>query len=120
MKEEVNKIIELMVQQVVDHVPEYGDFAPVMESFDNPDSRTQEFVGKYGMKVYKMPKDIVADPRTRYVEAAAYVPSAIYKSNCTVASGTKDEIIAIMQTPEFAEKLRETFLELAELFEHYD
>jgi hypothetical protein len=48
------------------------------------------------------------------------VPSAIYKSDCTVASGTKDEIIAIMQTPEFAEKLRETFLELGELFEHYD
>ena len=120
MKEEVNKIIELLVQQVVDHVPEYGDFAPVMEFFVNPDSRTQEFVGKYGLKVFKMPKDIVPDPRTRYIEAAAYIPSGIYKSDCTVASGTKDEIIAIMQTPEFAEKLCETYLELGELFEHYD
>ena len=120
MKEEVNKIIELLVQQVVDHVPEYGDFAPVMEFFDNPDSRTQEFVGKYGLKVFKMPKDIVPDPRKRYIEAAAYIPSGRYKSDCTVASGTKDKIIAIMQTPEFAEKLRKTFLKLGELFEHYD
>ena len=120
MKEEVNKIIKLLVQQVVDHVPEYGDFAPVMEFFVNPDVRTQEFVGKYGLKVFKMPKDIVPDPRIRYIEAAAYIPSAIYKSDCTVASGTKDEIIAIMQTPEFAEKLRETFLELGALLEHYD
>jgi hypothetical protein len=77
MKEEVNKIIELMIQQIVDHVPEYGDFAPVLEFFVNPDSRTQEFVGKYGLKVYKMPKDIVADPKMRYVEAAAYIPSGI-------------------------------------------
>ena len=61
MKEEINNIIKLMIQQVVDHVPEYGDFTPVMEFFVNPDVRTQEFVGKYGLKVYKMPKDIVPD-----------------------------------------------------------
>ena len=120
MKEEVNKIIELMIQQIVDHVPEYGDFAPVLEFFVNPDTRTQEFVGKYGLKVYKMPKDIVADPKMRYVEAAAYIPSGIYKSDCIVASGTKEEIIAAMQAPEFVEKLGDTFLQLAELFEHYD
>jgi hypothetical protein len=109
-----------MVQQIVNHVPESGDFAPIFEFFVNPDPKTSEFVGKYGLKVYKMPKDIVSDPKIRYVEAAAYIPSGIYKSDCTVASGTKDEIIAIMQTPEFAEKLCKTFLELGELFEHYD
>jgi len=120
MNEEVNKIIEVMVQQIMNHVPDYGDFSPILEFFVNPDSRTSEFVGKYGLKVYKMPKDIVADPRIRYIEAAAYIPSGIYKSDCTVASGTKDEIIATMQASEFAEKLQETFLQLAELFEHYD
>lgn len=120
MKEEVNNIIEVMVQQIVNHVPDYGDFAPVLEFFMNPDPRTYEFVGKYSLKVYKMPKDIVANPRIRYVEAAAYITSGMYKSNCTVASGTKDEIISIMQTEAFAEKLCKTFLKLAELFEHYD
>ncbi len=109
-----------MVQQIVDHVPECGDFSPVLEFFVNPDPRTSEFVGKYGLRVYKMPNDIVADPRIRYVEAAAYIPSGLYKSDCTVVWGTKDEIIATMLTAEFAEKLHETFLKLGELFEHYD
>ena len=120
MKEEVNKIIELMLQQIADHVPVSGDFAPLLEFFLNPDPRTREFVGKFGLRVYKMPKDIVADPKIRYVEAAAYIPSGIYKSDCTVACGSKDEIIATMQEEGFAEKLHQTFLELAELFEHYD
>lgn len=120
MKEEINKIIGVMVQQIMNHVPESGDFTPILEFFVNPDPRTSEFVGKYGLKVYKMPKDIVADPKKRYVEAAAYVPSGKYKSDCTVASGTKEEIISSMQKEDFAEKLRHTFLHLAELFEHYD
>ena len=68
MNEEVNKIIEVMVQQIMNHVPDYGDFSPILEFFVNPDSRTSKFVGKYGLKVYKMPKDIVADPRIRYIE----------------------------------------------------
>ena len=120
MKEEIRKIIEIMLQQVKDHVPDYGDFAPVMEFFDNPDPLTREFVGRYGLKVYKMPKDVVPDPRMRYIEAAAYIPSGRYKADCNVASGTKEEIIATMQTEEFAEKLCETYRELEELFEHYD
>ena len=120
MKEEIRKIIEIMLQQVKDHVPDYGDFAPVMEFFDNPDPLTREFVGRYGLKVYKMPKDVVPNPRMRYVQAAAYIPSGRYKSDCNVASGTKEEIITTMQTEEFAEKLRETYRELEELFEHYD
>lgn len=120
MKEEIRKLLEVMVQQVKDHVPDYGDFAPVMEFFDNPDPLTTEFVGTYGLKVYKMPKDVVPDPRMRYIEAAAYIPSGRYKSDCNVASGTKDEILATMQTEEFVEKLRKTYRELEELFEHYD
>ena len=120
MKEEIRKIIEIVVQQVVDHVPEYGDFTPIMEFFDNPDPLTTEFVGRYGLKVYKMPKDIVPDPRIRYIEAAAYIPSGIYKSRCNVVSGIKDEIIATMQTEAFVEMLYETYRELTEFFEHYD
>ena len=30
------------------------------ENLDNPDPLTTEFVGTYGLKVYKMPKDVVA------------------------------------------------------------
>lgn len=120
MEEEVRKLIAALLLQTKEHVPDYGDFSPVMEFMDNPDPRTQEFVGKYGLRVYKMPKDVVPDPRKRYVEAAAYVPSGMYKCDRTVASGTKDEIIHTMQTEEFVKKLCEKLPGLGEVFEHYD
>ena len=102
------------------YIAEYGDFAPVMEFFDNPDPRTQEFVGKYGMKIYKMPKDVVPDPKKRYIEAAAYVPSGKYKSTMTVGSGTKEEVLNIIRDPEFPKKLQKAYEKLEEQFEHYD
>jgi len=120
MEEEIKRIIAIMVQQIKDHVPDYGDFTPIMEFFPNPDKLTKEFVGTYGLKVYKMPKDVVPDPRTRYIQAAAYIPSGIYKSTYNVASGTKEELISILQDPKFAEKLKAAFRELEETFEHYD
>lgn len=120
MKKEIKKIVEIMVQQTRDHVPESGDFAPIFEVFSNPDPALDEYVGKFGLKVYKMQKSIVPDPRKRYVEAAAYVPSGMYKSDCTVASGTKEEIIAIMQTEAFVEKLYESYNYLADIFINYD
>lgn len=67
-----------------------------------------------------MPKDVVPDPRERYLEAAAYVPSGMYKSDCAIASGTNEEIIAEMQEEDFAEKLYKAFEQLAELFINYD
>ena len=102
------------------YIPEYGDFAPVMEFFDNPDKNTQKFVGKYGLKIYKMPKDVVPDPKKRYIEAAAYVPSGTYKSDMTVGSGNKEEVLKILKDPEFVKKLKTVYEELGEIFEHYD
>ena len=120
MKAEVQNLIEVMIRQTKEHVPDDGDFAPILELFPNPDNRTLEFVGKYGLKIYKMPKDVVADSRHRYVEAVAYIPSGQYKSDCVVALGTKNEVLAIMQSDAFVEKLCQKFVDLAELFEYYD
>ena len=120
MKALIEKTVECLLKQVEEHVPDYGDFAPIMEFFPNPVEITREFVGTYGLKVYKMPNDVVPDPRMRYIQAAAYVPSGKYKSTMNVASGTKEEIIAIMQDPKLIEDLYESFQELEEQFEHYD
>ena len=116
----VQELIDAIIQQTMEHVPEFGDFTPVMEFMSNPDSLTQEFVGKFGLRVFKMPYDVVRDPRKRYVEAAAYVPSGIYKSTWVIASGDKNEVLEIMQSKSFPKKLIDAFIKLEEQFEHYD
>ena len=102
------------------YVAEYGDFAPVTEFFDNPDPKTQEFVGRYGMKIFKMPKDADPDPKMRYIEAAAYIPSGKYKSDMIVGLGNKEEIFKLIRDSEFAKSLPEVYEKLEEQFEHYD
>ena len=93
LKAEVKKVIGIMIQQIKGHVPEYGDFAPVMEFFLNPDPHTEEYVGKYSLCIYKMPVDVDPDPRMRCVEARAYVPSGQYKADICLIGDYKDNII---------------------------
>ena len=119
MEEHIAEMLKNLSDQE-NYIAEYGDFAPVMEFFENPDPKTQEFVGKYGMKIYKMPKDVVPDPKKRYVEAAAYIPSGKYKADMTVGSGTKEEVLKLIRDPEFAKTLPKIYQELTEQFEHYD
>lgn len=119
----MNELIVDVLQKLSEqenYIAEYGDFAPVIEFFDNPDPKTQDFVGRYGLKIYKMPKDVVPDPKKRYIEAAAYVPSGKYKSTMTVGSGNKEEILKIIRDPEFPNKLISAYEKLEEQFEHYD
>ena len=52
MDEHIAEMLKKLSDQE-NYIAEYGDFAPVMEFFENPDPKTQEFVGKYGMKIYK-------------------------------------------------------------------
>jgi len=96
-------------------VPEYGDFAPVMEFMDNTNKDLP--VGKYGIKIYKMPKDIVEDPKQRYIEAAVYMPAGDYKADMVVGSGHKDKILEILNSPEFPEKLNRAYGELLDVIE---
>jgi primosomal protein N' len=59
---------------------------------------------------------IVLDPSKRYVEAAAYVPSGLYKANYVVILGTKDEILSAIRTDAFAIKLCKYYDDLTDLF----
>ena len=63
MREEVKKLIERVVMQAQRDVPDFGDFAPIFDFFPNPDPLTQEFVGSYGLRGFKMPREVVPDPR---------------------------------------------------------
>ncbi len=115
-QDEVDALIARMLERVEKEVPEFGDFCPVLEFFGNMDEEMQHIVGKYGLKLYKMPKDIVADPKQRYLEAAAYEPGGCYKADMVVGSGTKEEIIALLKSADFPIELNKTYGELLDLW----
>ncbi|MBP3471777.1 MAG: hypothetical protein J6K41_06065 [Paraprevotella sp.] len=111
----VDALIEKILPRIEQEVPDYGAFYPVLELFDNLDEGTQHVVGKYGLKVYKMPPDIVADPAKRYVEAVAYEPGGNYKATLIVGSGNKTDIIALLLSEDFPEKLNRAFGKLLDM-----
>lgn len=117
-QDQVDEMVAKITERAEDNreLPEYGDFSPVVEYMDNLDE-DNDTVGKYGLKIYKMPKDVVEDPKQRYIEAAAYVPVGDYKATLVVGSGHKDEILKQLKSPDFPEKLNRAYGELVEMLE---
>ena len=113
----VVELVRRTIARVERDVPEVGKFSDVFELFDNPDERSADVVGKYGLHIYKIQDDIQPDPAMRYIQAAAYIPSAAYKATLMCGSGTKQEIISIMKDPAFSEKLNNTFAQLLDMLE---
>jgi hypothetical protein len=64
-----------------------------------------------------MPKDVVEDPKKRYIQAAAYMPAGDYKATLVVGSGDKKEILEKLNSPDFPEKLNDAYAQLLELLE---
>ena len=115
----VDELVRRTMVRIKEEMPDKGGFSDIFELFCNPDADTSDVVGKYGLHVYKMPSDIVADPAMRYVQACAYIPSAEYKATLMAGSGTKVEILALMKEPSFAEKLNYTFGELLDMLQDF-
>ncbi len=117
-QDRVNDLIKRLLKRMEKEVPEYGDFAPLLEFFDNEDERLQKIVGKFGLKLYKMPGDVEPDPKKRYLEAAAYTPCGSYKADVIVGSGHKEEIIALLKSEGFPIKLKMAYERLVYIVEY--
>ena len=89
-----------------------------MEHFPNR-SDDIKWVSKYSLHVKTLPADVQPDPMMRYIIAVAYEPSGNYKADMAVASGHKEEIIRILEDPEFAKRLNGTYGELVEILEDF-
>lgn len=113
----VDELVRRAIERTEQEMTEKGNFSDIFELFNNPDEGSSDVVGKYGLHIFKMDADIVADPAMRFIQACAYIPSAAYKATLMCGSGTKAEIIALMKEPAFPEKLNETFGELLEMLE---
>ncbi len=114
-QDQVDIMLEKITARMEREVPEYGEFSPVLEVFENLDKDSQYYVGKYGLKIYKMPKIADPDPKMRYIEAAAYVPSGDYKADKIVGSGDINEIKNLLSDSKFADKLCSTYGKLLQM-----
>lgn len=114
--EQVENTVKTLKERAEREVAEYGDFMAVTELFPNLDKETQ--IGNYALKIFKMPKDVVSDPKKRYLEAAIYMPSGDYKMTMVVGSGTKQEILDMLNQPDFCKKLNKIYGELLYTIEH--
>ena len=115
----VDELVRRTIERIKEEMPDEGSFADIFELFCNPDSDTSDIVGKYGLHVFKMRSDVEPDPKKRYVQACAYIPSAAYKATLMAGSGTKVEILTLMNEPSYAEKLNYTFGELLEMLQDF-
>ena len=113
--DEIDKLIEKVLSRVEQEVPSSGYFAPVYDEFCNNDESTKHIAGRFRLKVYKMPADIVPDPEKRYIEASVFDSVGCYKTEMLVGSGNKEEIIAIMKTKKFRMKLYDTYIKLLDM-----
>ena len=113
--DEIDKLIEKVLSRVEQEVPSSGYFAPVYDEFCNNDESTKHIAGRFRLKVYKMPADIVPDPEKRYIEASVFDSVVCYKTEMLVGSGNKEEIITIMKTEKFRMKLYDTYIRLLDM-----
>ena len=113
--DEIDKLIEKILSRVEQEVPSSGYFAPVYDEFCNNDESTKHIAGRFRLKVYKMPADIVPDPERRYIEASVFDSGGCYKTEMLVGSGNKDGIVAIMKSEKFRLKLYDTYIKLLDM-----
>lgn len=115
----VDELVRRTTKRIEEEIPEEGGFSDIFELFCNPDDGTSDVVGKYGLHVFKMQQDIVPDPKKRYVQACAYIPSGEYKATLMAGSGTKAEILALMKEQSYANKLNYTFGKLLDMLHDF-
>ena len=96
--DEIDKLIEKVLSRVEQEVPSSGYFAPVYDEFCNNDESTKHIAGRFRLKVYKMPADIVPDPEKRYIEASVFDSGSCYK-----------------KTEKFRMKLYDTYIRLLDM-----
>ena len=118
-QEYVDELVRRTMKRIEEEMPDEGGFSDIFELFCNPDGGTSDVVGKYGLHVFKMPADVVVDPRKRYVQACAYIPSGEYKATLMAGSGTKAEILALMKEQAYTDKLNYTFGQLLDILEDF-
>ena len=109
-------MLEALINRAEREVPEYGDFAPVYESFKNTNPKLD--IDRYQLKVFKMPKAQVPDETKRYLEAEVFTKAGTYKANILLGFGNKDEIMKQLKSKDFVDNLNNAYAQLVDLIQN--
>ncbi len=109
IQQNIQNLVENLSARAEREVPEYGDFAPVVEEIKNPDKNLS--ATHFAVKIYK--PTTMDDEKYRCVEAIAYAVPKPYKAEMPLVGGYKDEILNKINSDEFAEKLNSVFAKLS-------
>lgn len=113
--DDIDTLVERVLSRIEHEIPQSGYFAPVYDEFSNNDESTKHIAGRFRLKVYKMPADIVPDPERRYIEASVFDSVGCYKTEMLVGSGNKDGIVDVMKSEKFRLKLYDTYIKLLDM-----
>lgn len=91
MKQLIRNMICDLREQVVELVPEVGEFKIVFAGFENPDNSYR--VSKWVLKITQPPKEVDPTLRERYLELAAYDLYSPYLIESVVGFGDKGKIM---------------------------
>ena len=113
--DDIDTLVERVLSRIEHEIPQSGYFAPVYDEFSNNDESTKHIAGRFRLKIYKMPADIVPDPERRYIEASVFDSVGCYKTEMLVGSGNKDGIVDVMKSEKFRLKLYDTYIKLLDM-----
>ena len=105
METQFKKLIKDVLIRAEREVPEYGDFKPVFEEFKNTDKALE--ATNFMLRIVKPSKNIQGHEKIRNIELVAYKLPLPYKAERIVATGSKDDILKALGTPEFTQKIED-------------
>lgn len=118
MEELIRKMIQDLLKQTLEKVPQKGSFPVVFERYENPDKRYD--LTHIILKVSEVPPEVDKTETERYLEIAAVCYPHAYGAESVVGFGTTDDIIKRLQDKELFDVIMDSIPRLARDIEDAD
>ena len=112
MEKLIRKMIQDLLKQILEKVPQKGSFPVVYERYENLDKRFN--LTHIILKVTEVPPEIDKTETERYLEIAAVRYPQAYGAEKVVGFGTTDDIIKRLQEKELFDKIMACIPDLAQ------
>ena len=115
MEEKIKKIIENLLKRDRE-IAEYGDFAPISETFKNTEKEL--CASDFGIKIFQAPEGIEDRETQRAAQLVAYKYPTPFFAKKMLAFGTKNEILEKLSQKDLYKEIKQTFIEMSKALEN--